>query len=758
MTPIQLSPELQHAVGNAVKNAFKRGHEFAGLEHLLDVLLQEKSIAGFLKSCGGDISEIKQDLNQFLEEHTSSTGSKDSSPGLTLAMQRVLTRAALHCQSAGKEEISWGSALVAMFSEEESWAVYALEKSGVNRSRIIEQLTETNYGDEESTAQSGKETALDKYTRNLNLAAEAGEIDPLVGRVQELDRILHILARRRKNNPLLVGESGVGKTALAEGLASRIVSGSVPALLDNITVFALDLGSLMAGTRYRGDFEKRLKAVLKELDEDGHALLFIDEIHMIMGAGAAGGSAMDISNLLKPSLASGRLRCMGSTTFTSYRSIMEKDQALMRRFQQVKVSEPSRDEAVKILEGLQQHYEVHHDVSYARSALKAAVDLSVQYIPDRFLPDKAIDLIDEAGAKARLKGRTKDQSKAKITTRHIEAIVATMSGLPPKRVQGRDRDTLSSLATDLKQVIFGQDEAIGALVEAIKMSRAGLTALDRPIGSFLLAGPTGVGKTELAKQLAAHMKLKFVRFDMSEYMERHAVSRLIGAPPGYVGFDQGGLLTDAIRKAPNCVLLLDEIEKAHMDIFNILLQVMDHGKLTDNNGIEADMRHVILLMTSNVGVRDTEKSLVGFGERASSHDDGRLDEAYKKVFSPEFRNRLDAKIDFNPLSPELMIRVVDKFLHELTEQMKDKSVTITVSKSARAYLAKEGYDRLFGARPLARVIRRLIKKPLANELLFGRLQKGGTVTIDTAPKSTSSNSSKSGKNKPDEPLIFHYSD
>jgi len=727
MTPIQLSPELQNAVGNAVKNAFKRGHDFAGLEHLLDVFLQEKPIAKFLKGCGADIVEIRQDVDRFLEEHTTSKKkNKDTSPGLTLAMQRVLTRAALHCQSSGKEEISWGSALVAMFSEEESWAVYALEKSGINRSRIIENLTEADYGNDSEEAQSGQETALDKYTRDLNFAAKQGEIDPLVGRVQELDRILHILARRRKNNPLLVGESGVGKTALAEGLASRIVA-----------------GSLMAGTRYRGDFEKRLKAVLKELDADGNALLFIDEIHMIMGAGAAGGSAMDISNLLKPSLASGRLRCMGSTTFSSYRSIMEKDQALMRRFQKVNVPEPSRDEAIKILEGLQQKYEVHHDVTYARSALKAAVDLSVQYVPDRFLPDKAIDLIDEAGAKARLKGKV----QSKITTRHIESIVATMSGLPPKRVQGRDKDTLASLATDLKQVIFGQDDAIGALVEAIKMSRAGLTGLDRPIGSFLLAGPTGVGKTELAKQLASHMKLKFIRFDMSEYMERHAVSRLIGAPPGYVGFDQGGLLTDAVRKQPNCVLLLDEIEKAHMDIFNILLQVMDHGKLTDNNGVEADMRHVILLMTSNVGVRDAEKALVGFGERAPEQD-GRLDDAYKKVFSPEFRNRLDAKIDFNPLSPELMTRVVDKFLRELETQMKDKSVQMTITKSAREFLAEEGYDRLFGARPLARVIRKLIKKPLANELLFGKLQKGGSVEIDAAPVSK--------KDKSDEPLVFSY--
>ncbi len=743
-----LSPELEKVIRAALEDASQRGHEFSSLEHLLLALLDDARTAEVIKSCGGDLARVRAKLEKFLDEEVETLDEEDRERAQpTLGFARVVQRAVNHVVGAGKEQATGPNVLVAMFGEPESHAIHFLKEEGISRLDIVSYISHGiskllpakpgSPGGGSGPAASGDEGGevpadpLAAYAVNLNERARAGQIDPLIGRGVELERALHVLARRRKNSPLFIGDAGVGKTAIVEGLARRIELGEAPVALNGTVIYALDMGALVAGTRYRGDFEERFKAVMKALEEKEKAVVFIDELHTIVGAGAASGGAMDASNLLKPLLSSGRLRCIGTTTHKEYRSYIEKDRALARRFQPIEVGEPGLEDAVKVLRGLRARYEEFHGVDYTDKALRACVDLSARYLAERKLPDKAIDLMDEAGAKAKLKasGRAGGGGKRPtVKAKEIEAVVATMARIPPKRVASDDRERLKNLDVELKGKIYGQDAAVERVAQAIRMNRAGLGAPTRPIGCFLFAGPTGVGKTELAKQLAESLGIAFLRYDMSEYMERHTVSRLIGAPPGYVGFDQGGLLTDAIHKTPHAVLLLDEIEKAHPDLFNILLQVMDHGSLTDNNGRTSDFRHVVLIMTSNVGARELSKRMPGFtpgGERF-----GDTDEAFKRLFSPEFRNRLDAKIDFAPLDAGIMGQIVDKFVGELAKQLAERKVTITLTPAARTYLGQKGYDPMNGARPLGRVIQDEVKRPLTDELLFGRLVDGGAVTVD----------------------------
>ncbi|MGW8228919.1 MAG: ATP-dependent Clp protease ATP-binding subunit ClpA [Gammaproteobacteria bacterium] len=733
-----LNKELENALNQAFKRAREQHHEFMTVEHLLLALLDNSSAAEILKACGANLNELRQDLITFLDETTPllppNEEQRETQP--TLGFQRVLQRAVFHVQSSGKREVSGANVLVAIFSEQESQAVYFLKKQDISRLEVVnyishgisrvrddERLEHQADMEEESEDVTGK-NPLQQFTSNLNELARNGKIDPLIGRRDEIERTIQVLCRRRKNNPLFVGEAGVGKTALAEGLAKKIVEGEVPEILADYTIYSLDLGALLAGTKYRGDFEKRLKAVLAQLKRQEHAILFIDEIHTIIGAGAASGGAMDASNLVKPVLASGDLKCIGSTTYQEYRGIFEKDRALARRFQKIDIPEPTVEECVQILEGLKSRFEEHHEVRYTHQALRTAAELSERYINDRHLPDKAIDVIDEAGANQRMQVPSK--RKKTIGVKDIETIVAKIARIPPKTVSSDDMEVLRSMERDLKLVIYGQDEAVNSLSAAIKLSRSGLSNEQKPIGSFLFAGPTGVGKTEVTRQLARILGIELIRFDMSEYMERHTVSRLIGAPPGYVGFDQGGLLTEEITKHPHAVLLLDEIEKAHPDVFNLLLQVMDHGTLTDNNGRKADFRNVILVMTTNAGADQMNRSSIGFSTQDHTSD---AMEIIKKTFTPEFRNRLDAIIQFKQLGPDTISLVVDKFLFELEGQLEDKGVTLEVDTEARTWLAINGYDPNMGARPMARLIQENIKKPLAEDLLFGKLANGGHIRI-----------------------------
>jgi ATP-dependent Clp protease ATP-binding subunit ClpA len=734
-----LSKELEFTLNLAFKEAREKRHEFMTVEHLLLALLDNPTAAEVLKSCGADIEKLKKELTAFLDETTPLLPSQDNRETQpTLGFQRVLQRAVFHVQSSGKKEVTGANVLVAIFSEQESQAAYFLNKQDITRLDVVNYIShgiskvvgEQNEEDPAAEAEgaAAAETApkkpLENFAANLNEMAMKGKIDPLIGRRLEIERTIQILCRRRKNNPLYVGEAGVGKTALAEGLAKMIVDGDVPEVLLNCTIYSLDLGSLVAGTKYRGDFEKRLKGVLAQLRREQGAILFIDEIHTVIGAGAASGGVMDASNLIKPMLASGELKCIGSTTYHEYRGIFEKDRALARRFQKIDITEPTVDEAYSILKGLKSRFEDHHEVKYSSKALRAAVELSSRYINDRYLPDKAIDVIDEAGANQRL--LPPSRRKKTIGVADIESIIAKIARIPPKTVSATDKDALRTLERDLKMVVYGQDEAIETMAAAIKMSRSGLGTEEKPIGSFLFAGPTGVGKTEVTRQLAMIMGIELIRFDMSEYMERHTVSRLIGAPPGYVGFDQGGLLTEAVTKHPHSVLLLDEIEKAHPDVFNLLLQVMDHGTLTDNNGRKADFRNVVIVMTTNAGATEMSRPSIGFTHQDHSSDGM---EAIKKLFTPEFRNRLDAIIQFKPLDPAVITRVVDKFIYELEAQLQEKGVTLDVEDSAREWLAEHGFDAKMGARPMARIIQEHIKKPLAEELLFGRLANGGHLVI-----------------------------
>ncbi len=740
-----LSKELETTLNSAFKGARSKRHEYMTVEHLLLALVDNDSAAAVLKACGMDLVSLRKDLSEFVDTTTplipENDYDRETQP--TLGFQRVLQRAVFHVQSSGKNEVTGANVLVAIYSEQESQAVYYLKKQDVARIDVVNYITHgiskvsgpSEHGadsieqqDEDSgTGQSeSQQNPLENFSTNLNEQALLGRIDPLVGRNEEVERVVQVLARRRKNNPLLVGESGVGKTAIAEGLAKKIVDGDVPKVLAESTVYSLDLGSLLAGTKYRGDFEKRFKGLLAELRKREHAILFIDEIHTIIGAGAASGGVMDASNLLKPLLTSGELRCIGSTTFQEYRGIFDKDRALSRRFQKIDVDEPSIEDTYKILRGLKTRFEKHHELKYTDKALKAAAELAGKYISDRFMPDKAIDVIDEAGAYQRLQPENK--RKKLVGVRDIEEIVSKIARVPAKTVNSDDKVLLSKLDDTLRMTVFGQDDAIDALVSCIKLNRAGLTNHDKPIGSFLFSGPTGVGKTELCKQLASAMGIGLVRFDMSEYMERHTVSRLIGAPPGYVGFDQGGLLTEAVTKQPHCVLLLDEIEKAHPEVFNLLLQVMDHGTLTDNNGRSADFRNVVLIMTTNAGAEMMSRSSIGFKQQDHSTDGM---EAIKKTFTPEFRNRLDSVIQFGSLSLEVIKTVVDKFLMELQTQLDDKRVSLEITDAAREWLAENGYDEKMGARPMARIIQERVKKPLAELVLFGSLaNKGGSVRID----------------------------
>jgi len=744
-----LTPELETAIRNSLEDATRRGHEFAALEHLLLALLADEKTADVVKHCGGSVSRLTGKLEAFLESELKPLPESERERAQpTLAFARVIQRAVNHVLGAGKAQASGPNVLVAMFAEPDSHAVTFLKEEGITRLDVVSYISHgiskllpaktsgmPGQGGPQPMDDEDEEAPVDpltKYAVNLNERARAGEIDPLIGRGPQIDRALHVLARRRKNNPLFIGDAGVGKTAIVEGLARRIELGEAPAAVSGAVIYALDMGSMVAGTRYRGDFEERFKAVIAALQEKENAIVFIDELHTIVGAGAASGGAMDASNLIKPALANGKLRCIGTTTHKEYRSYIEKDRALARRFQPIEVDEPSIEETVKVLEGLRGRYEEFHGVGYTDEALAAAADLSSRYLNDRRLPDKAIDLIDEAGAAAKLKdkgGRKTADGKRRVGAKEIETVVATMAKIPPRRVAADDRKRLQDLEGDLKAKIYGQDGAVTRVAQAIKMNRAGLGQPDRPIGCFVFAGPTGVGKTELAKQLAEILGVAFIRFDMSEYMERHTVSRLIGAPPGYVGFDQGGLLTDAIHQTPHAVLLLDEIEKAHQDLFNLLLQVMDHGALTDNNGRKSDFRHVVLIMTSNVGARELSRHMPGFGVGGADRM-GDIDEAFKRMFSPEFRNRLDAKVDFAPLDPAVMGRIVDKFVGELATQLGERKVKIDLTDEARAYLAKKGYDPMNGARPLARVIADEVKRPLTDELLFGKLSTGGgTVRV-----------------------------
>ncbi|MCE7031341.1 ATP-dependent Clp protease ATP-binding subunit ClpA [Lysobacter sp. GX 14042] len=732
------SKDLEYSIGQCYKRARDARHEYMTVEHLLLALLENPSAEGVLKACGADFPRLRGELEQAVATSVSvlpDDVDRDTQP--TLGFQRVLQRAVYHVQSSGKKEVTGANVLVAIFGEKDSHAVYFLNQQDIARLDVVNYLShgvarqgESGHGAAEADAQpaeggEGKSDPLTEFAVNLNERAREGKIDPLVGRGDEVERTIQVLCRRRKNNPLYVGDAGVGKTAIAEGLAKRIVDGEVPGVLADTTIYALDLGALVAGTKYRGDFEKRLKGVLAQLKKVDGAVLFIDEIHTIIGAGSASGGTMDASNLLKPALSSGELRCIGSTTFQEYRGIFEKDRALARRFQKIDIVEPTVAEAVDILRGLKGKYETHHSVAYDDEALQAAVDLSVKHIADRLLPDKAIDVIDEAGARQRL--LPEDKRKARIDVEEVEQVIAKMARIPAKQVSANDKDVLRNLERNLKMVIFGQDPAIGQLASAIKLSRSGLGSPDKPIGNFLFAGPTGVGKTEVTRQLALQLGIELVRFDMSEYMEPHSVSRLIGAPPGYVGFDQGGLLTEKIVKTPHCVLLLDEVEKAHPDIFNILLQVMDRGTLTDTNGREANFRNVILVMTTNAGATQASRRTIGFTRQDHSTD---AMEAIRKGFTPEFRNRLDAIVQFQPLGFEHILRVVDKFLIELETQLQEKDVALSATAAAREWLARNGFDPQMGARPMARVIQEKIKRPLADEVLFGKLMDGGKVTVD----------------------------
>ena len=740
------STTLETAIHKSLALAAARKHELATLEHLLVALIDEPEAANVMKACSVDLKVLKKNLSQYLDEELTSLVSEtkefDSTP--TTAFQRVIQRAAIHVQSSGRSEVTGANVLVAIFAERESNAAYFLQEQEMTRYDAVNYIAhgvakdpsysekravtganepEGQIEDQENNGET-TESALSKYCIDLNSKAVDGNIDPLIGRDLEVERCIQVLCRRRKNNPLLVGDPGVGKTAIAEGLAFKIVSKKTPIILSNTTIYSLDMGALLAGTRYRGDFEERLKAVMNELEDHPDAILFIDEIHTVIGAGATSGGAMDASNLLKPSLQGGKLRCMGSTTYKEFRQHFEKDRALARRFQKIDIVEPTIDDSIKILKGLKPYFEDHHNVKYTSDAIKTAVELASRYINDRKLPDKAIDVIDEAGAAQHLLSESK--RRRNIGQKEIEAVVAKIARIPPKNVSKDDAEVLRDLENKLKTVVFGQDKAISALASAIKLSRAGLREPEKPIGNYLFAGPTGVGKTEVARQLADTLGIELLRFDMSEYMEKHAVSRLIGAPPGYVGFDQGGMLTDGIDQNPHCVLLLDEIEKAHPDVFNILLQVMDYGKLTDHNGRSVDFRNVIVIMTSNAGAAEQAKAAIGFGKSLREDEDTI---AIERLFSPEFRNRLDSIISFSALSKEIIVQVVDKFVVQLEAQLMDRNVAIELSKTAAEWLGDKGYDNRMGARPLARVIQEEIKKPLAEELLFGKLSKGGLVKV-----------------------------
>ncbi|MBA2351120.1 MAG: ATP-dependent Clp protease ATP-binding subunit ClpA [Burkholderiales bacterium] len=731
-----IAQELEVSLHMAFMDARQKRHEFITVEHLLLAMLDNPSAAEVLRACATDIEELRKLLSDFVSEHTPQVGGQEVDTQPTLGFQRVIQRAILHVQSSGKKEVTGANVLVAIFGEKDSHAVYFLHQKGVTRLDVVNFIShgiskvpqatpskpEVEPDSEQEQSAGG---ALENYTLNLNAHALSGKIDPLIGREHELERVVQTLCRRRKNNPLLVGEAGVGKTAIAEGLARRIIEGDVPEILNRCQVYALDMGALLAGTKYRGDFEQRLKAVLKQLIDNPNAILFIDEIHTLIGAGAASGGTLDASNLLKPALSTGQLKCIGATTYTEFRGVFEKDHALSRRFQKIDVAEPSIEQTVAILRGLKTRFEKHHGVKYTSSALSSAAELSARFINDRHLPDKAIDVIDEAGAAQRIVAPSK---RKKVINRHeIEEIIAKIARIPAQTVSSDDRTALKHLERDLKAVVFGQDKAITALSAAIKMARSGLGNPQKPIGSFLFSGPTGVGKTEVARQLAYTMGVELIRFDMSEYMERHAVSRLIGAPPGYVGFDQGGLLTEAVTKHPYAVLLLDEIEKAHPDIFNILLQVMDHGTLTDNNGRRADFRNVVIIMTTNAGAESLSKTSIGFMQGKQLGDEMA---DIKRLFTPEFRNRIDAMISFAPLDAPIIMMVVDKFLIQLEEQLHEKKVEASFTEALKAYLAKHGFDPSMGARPMARLIQDTIRRALADELLFGRLSKGGRVAVD----------------------------
>jgi ATP-dependent Clp protease ATP-binding subunit ClpA len=733
-----IAQELEVSLHMAFMDARQKRHELITVEHLLLAMIDNPTAAQVLRACGADLEVLRRELTNYIEEHTPTvTGNDEVDTQPTLGFQRVIQRAILHVQSSGKKEVTGANVLVAIFGEKDSHAVFFLHQMGVTRLDVVNFISHGITKVAENTSSKRPEPeqevegeqsatgALENFTQNLNAMVLAGRIDPLIGRGPELERVVQTLCRRRKNNPLLVGEAGVGKTAIAEGLARRIVEGNVPEILSNATIYSLDMGALLAGTKYRGDFEQRLKAVLKKLGDNPNAILFIDEIHTLIGAGAASGGTLDASNLLKPALSNGTLKCIGATTYQEYRGVFEKDHALSRRFQKVDVSEPSVAETVEILKGLKSRFEEHHSVKYTASALSTAAELSAKYINDRHLPDKAIDVIDEAGAAQRILPKSKQ--KKIIGNKEIEDIIAKIARIPPQNISTDDRNALKTLDRDLKAVVFGQDKAIDALAAAVKMARSGLGNAQKPIGSFLFSGPTGVGKTEVARQLAYTLGIELVRFDMSEYMERHAVSRLIGAPPGYVGFEQGGLMTEAITKHPYCVLLLDEIEKAHPDIFNILLQVMDHGTLTDNNGRKADFRNVTIIMTTNAGAESLSKSTMGFTQSVSSGDEmGEI----KRLFTPEFRNRLDAIVSFSPLDHDVIMRVVEKFLMQLEDQLHEKKVEVAFTDALKEYLAKTGFDPQMGARPMSRLIQDTIRRALADELLFGRLSHGGNVTVD----------------------------
>ena len=735
------SNSLEKSLHRALALASERHHEYATLEHLLLALTEDNDAIAVLKACGVDVDMLRQDLGSYLDDDLSGLIIDDyEDPKPTAGFQRVIQRALIHVQSSGREEVTGANVLVAVFSERESHAVYYLQKQDMTRLDAVSYIshgvakvagmseTRTAQGTQEAADEGRSEQgdeALKSYCVNLNEKAENGKIDPLIGRRSEIDRTIQILCRRSKNNPLFVGDPGVGKTAIAEGLARRIVEGDVPDVLADGTIFALDMGSLLAGTRYRGDFEERVKAVINEVENYGGAILFIDEIHTVIGAGATSGGAMDASNLLKPALQAGTLRCIGSTTYKEYRGYFEKDRALLRRFQKIDINEPSVEDAVKILRGLKPYFEEHHKVRYTAEAIRSAVELADRYIHDRKLPDKAIDVIDETGAAQMLKPA--NRRRKTLGVREVETVVAKIARIPPRSVSKSDKQVLQTLDRDLKAVVFGQDKAIRALASAIKLARAGLREPEKPIGCYLFSGPTGVGKTEVARQLADLMGVELVRFDMSEYMERHTVSRLIGAPPGYVGFDQGGMMTDAIDQHPHAVLLLDEIEKAHPDVFNLLLQIMDHGKLTDHNGKSVDFRNVILIMTTNAGAQEMAKQSIGFERGLREGED---EEAIKRLFTPEFRNRLDSTIAFAHLTPEIMMQIVDKFLLQLEAQLQDRNVEIDATDAARRWLGEKGYDRAFGARPLGRIIQEHVKRQMSEEVLFGKLENGGRVTVD----------------------------
>ena len=732
-----IAQELEVSLHMAFMDARQKRHELITVEHLLLAMLDNPSAAEVLKACGSTIDVLRNELTQYIDDHTPTISGEDEvDTQPTLGFQRVIQRAMLHVQSSGKKEVNGANVLVAIYGEKDSHAVYFLHQQGITRLDVVNFIahgvSKLNEGDPQKTSpeqendqESSSSKALETYTINLNKMVLAGKIDPLIGRDSEIERVIQTLCRRRKNNPLLVGEAGVGKTAIAEGLAKRIVDKEVPSILENTTIFSLDMGTLLAGTKYRGDFEQRLKSVMKQLNEHKDAILFIDEIHTLIGAGSASGGTLDASNLLKPALSNGSIKCIGATTYQEYRTVFEKDHALTRRFQKIDVDEPSILDTINILKGLKSRFEKHHNVKYSVAAINSAAELSAKYINDRHLPDKAIDVIDEAGAAQRI--LPKNKQKKVITNKEIEDIVAKIAKIPPKNISNDDKNALKNLERDLKAVIFGQDKAIENLASAIKMTRSGLGMPNKPIGNFLFSGPTGVGKTEVARQLAYILGIELIRIDMSEYMERHAVSRLIGAPPGYVGFDQGGLLTESVNKQPYCVLLLDEIEKAHPDIFNILLQVMDHGSLTDSNGRKTDFRNVTLIMTTNAGAESLSKTSMGFTQSKKMGDE---QAEIKRLFTPEFRNRLDATVSFAPLSHDVILKVVDKFLMQLEDQLHEKKVDATFTDPLKSYLAKNGFDPSMGARPMSRLIQDTIRKALADELLFGKLTNGGNVIID----------------------------